>query len=564
MTFSFFRGLPLALSFFSYLIAVEAQDAGASYGSLNSPVDIALKDMQDGGYTVDIVLGGQNFTVILDTGSTDLWVAPKGRNIQATNTTDLQTDNTYAVGDTRGNIAFAEMRIGPYVIPHQAFTNASQVSDMPDDVDGIMGVAFEGLSPIAINISRAWGLDVASKLGRAPITNLFSQDPSAPAYFDLELSRLDQDGTAQNGHFFIGQHKPGAEAVAEAPKLQRIDPGHWTVVMDGAKINGQPFSFNKSSVDGVPDGKVAAVFDSGFTYSQFPKALIDAIYGSIPGAVPYSGLIPGMDNGAGNNWIVPCNASANISFIFAGQEFPVHPRDLILFNSTIELEKIDGVSILANTTVCTNRFFEGEPIGSYDILLGMGFLRNVYASFQYGDYEFPGTNSTGQLPYVQLLSVTEPNAAWAEFTAFSAGQLASGPPAIDPAVFVKLLIDYNSTHSTSTGAASAATTASTASTPSSSAGATPGQLDAAIDSDLAVSGAASDDGSSKDSDSSKYGPIALGLLGANVAVGLAVLGLTLALCIRGSKERREARYKPLRLPKEDMPVDPERGPLYSD
>ncbi|KAI0351016.1 acid protease [Trametes cingulata] len=591
MSFSFFRGLPLALSFFSYLFVVEAQNAGASYGSVKTPVDIGLHDLLDGGYTIDIVLGGQSenlvevgpgavdtdpsclpdFTVILDTGSSDLWVNTKGLNLQVTNTTDLQTDNTYAIGDVRGNIAFAELRIGPYVIPHQAFTNASEVSDMPGDIAGLMGIAFDSLSPITTNISLAWGLEAGKELGRTPITNLISQDPSVPGYFDLELGRLDENGTQQNGHFYIGQHMPGAESVANAPKLERISAEHWTVVMDGAKVNGQPFAFNKSSVKGVPDGKVAAVFDSGFTYSQFPSALVNAIYGSIPGAVPYSGAIPGTDNGAGNNWIVPCNASANISFTFAGQEFAVHPRDVIIPNTAIELQKIDGVSILANTTVCTNRFFEGEPVGEYDILLGMGFLRNVYASFQYGDYNWPGINSTGQLPYVQLLSVTEPEAAWAEFTSFSAQQLASGPPALDPATFVRFLTDYNS--STSQSHTSATTAPTTVAGPSASGSADPsaststsaasGQAEAAVD--LAVSGAASsDDGSSEDSDSKKYGPIALGLLGANVAVGLAVLGITLALCVRGSKERREARYKPIRLPKENMSVDPERGPLYTD
>lgn len=59
------------------------------------------------------------FRVIVDTGSTDLWLDLQGLDIPLTNTTDLIVDTQYAIGEVKGNVLFAELRLGPYVIPSQ-------------------------------------------------------------------------------------------------------------------------------------------------------------------------------------------------------------------------------------------------------------------------------------------------------------------------------------------------------------------------------------------------------------------------------------------------------------
>lgn len=280
----------------------------------------------------------------------------------------------------------------------------------------------------------------------------------------------------------------------------------------------------------------------------------------------------------------------------SGQEYPINPRDTVTYYKGIKIDTLDGVDLVANTTVCTNRFYAGDADTTYDMILGMGFLRNVYASyvthhtsaltllspsfsrFNYGDYR-PGKNITGQKPYVQLLSTTEREAAWADFNAYAAYQLATGPPSADPTSVLDLITNFASSTASSTsgpadpntasGAASSPSTSAVASpavTATSSASASVASANVAAAQDLAVAGAVSDastDDSSKD-DSNKYGPVALGLLGANVALGLAILGVTLAMCMRGAKEKREARYKPIRLPKEAAPIDIEGGARYSD
>ncbi|KAI0819330.1 acid protease [Trametes gibbosa] len=563
MTVSFFRRFPLTLAFFSSLLAVNVaaqEPSGVKYGDLANapPIDIGLKDITDSEYTVDIVLGGQNFTVMIDTGSTDLWVDMKGQEIQVTNVTDIYTDSQYAVGDTKGNIVFAELRIGPYVIPHQVFTNASNVTDMPDGVQGLIGMAFE-TARIYTALENEWGTEAANALGLGPMSNLIAQDSSVPGFFDLQLGRLGPfDSEPHNNHLLIGQHLANATAVASAPKLERIDPYHWTIAMDGMNINGKPFTgWNTSGVAGTPPGKIAATLDSGYTFSVWPHSVLDAVYGSIPGAVKVDGPIPGTKLPPQNNWVVPCNVSPNVSFVFGGQEFFIHPLDLLMPMTQIQYT-VDGVHLTSNMTICANVFASGDITTEYDILLGMGFLRNVYASFQYGDYTPPGLNMTGQQPFVQMLSVLDRDVAYAEFLQFYEEQVVeSGSPELEPATYVKILNGINGINDS---LATATNNTAPATSPSST---SPAGVQTSTAQNLEVAGAAAED-SSKDSNNNKYGAIALGLIGANVVIGLIGLAVTLTLCIRSSKGTREARYKPISLPKEDLATDAERGALYSD
>lgn len=60
-----------------------------------------------------------DFTVLLDTGSTDLWVNSRGLELMLTNTTDLPMTELYGRGEVHGTVQFAELRVGEYVVPSQ-------------------------------------------------------------------------------------------------------------------------------------------------------------------------------------------------------------------------------------------------------------------------------------------------------------------------------------------------------------------------------------------------------------------------------------------------------------
>lgn len=65
-----------------------------------------------------------DFPVVLDTGSTDLWVYTGGSGVKLTNTTNLTAELTYGKGRASGPIVFAELELGPYHIPSQGTYNA--------------------------------------------------------------------------------------------------------------------------------------------------------------------------------------------------------------------------------------------------------------------------------------------------------------------------------------------------------------------------------------------------------------------------------------------------------
>ena len=89
------------------------------------------------------------------------------------------------------------------------------------------------------------------------------------------------------------------------------------------------------------------------------------------------------------------------------------------------------------------------------------------------------------------------------------------------------------------------------------------------DSIAKLSGAVSTDptsssGDNNDSWLSKYGTIVLGLLGANLLVGIVLLAVSVTMCVRGMKGRSVgSRYTPVRF--KDNVEDFERGHAkYSD
>ncbi|RDX50082.1 acid protease [Lentinus brumalis] len=476
-------------------------------------------------YYVDITLGGQNFTVLLDTGSTDLWVYTAGKDVKFTNTTNLDASLHYGIGSVDGIIQFTELKLGDFTIPNQVFINATEVTDMQlDTYQGIMGMAFDN-TDIYQKIQSAWGTDAANSLARAPITNIFAQDPTLPNNFDVQLGRTSELEDIADGVFVISDHGEGFENVTKTPQLPRVAPDHWSIVMDAMLVNGKSFAFNKSRISGVPSGKVVAALDTGFSFPPIPGAAVDAIYSSIPGALfdPYSSF-----------WLVPCDASTNLTFVFAGQEFPVHPIDLT-YPNTIELE-VNGT--LTNVTACINTYqastLDPRSFTGFDLILGDAFLRNVYASFDYGDY-YPGNHTNG-LPFVQMLPTTDASKMWQEFHDERAATLAELPPVIDPAAIIQ---------------------------------AEKALQESAADEDLhktgMVAGAAAssdEDSSSGDSWGKKYGTIALGFLAANLLIGVVLLVVTVTMCVRGVKGK-SVRYAPVRF--KDNADDYERRALkYSD
>ncbi|KAI0652548.1 acid protease [Trametes meyenii] len=419
-----------------------------SRGNGSVPGDIGLSNFGDTQYYVNVVLGGEDFSLILDTGSPDIVVNTRGRNVQFKNQTDLIVTELYGSGDLQGNEVFAELRLGDFTVSSQAFINITTVSlRIPDTImwtlthpqtqlapdggmdgfHGTLGMTFDA-GIIWGNLFKAYGEEAAHKLGRSLMSNILMENLTLSAYFDVLLSRTDPLGEAEDGLFLIGQHAPGYEHVANSPKLPQVGLKHWTVPLDGVVINGNPFKFKNSSVstpvsDASPNPALAAL-DTGASFAHVPAELAGAIYSPIPGSY----LVPSQ-NGSDSFWKVPCNSTANVTFIFGGQEFYVHPLDLIAWHPA--QFTIPDTNVTVDITLCRGSF---GPVtqtlpkfNEFDLLLGNSFLKNVYVSYNYGD-DYDRRIMSNRSPYVQMVSTTNRETAWKDWHSMHSRTPMVSPP----------------------------------------------------------------------------------------------------------------------------------------
>lgn len=372
----------------------------------------SIFDFGDQVYATNVTIGGREFLIQLDTGSSDLWLMNNGTPITLTNTTNLTLDDAFGIGNINGTVEFAQVSLGPYTVPNQAFLNVSSASDFDlifgDGIVGILGLSFDYDSNVDIECDIRWGFN--QSLCGSFLTNLFAQNETLSNFITVQLSRADDPQASADGVFTISEHDPQFANITNQPQLPRFpnynnlsDAPRWSAVVDGMSINGEPFAFDTSSVPGVPSGSVVSMFDTGYTYPPIHEDAVNAIYSSIEGAY--------FDQSSGL-WITPCNQSTTLEFQMGGQSYPVHPLDITIPQS------ING------STVCVNTFRPTTfPANNqFDMILGVAFLKNVYASFNYGDWD--PANNTG-IPFIQLLSTTNLTEAWAEFNTTRSLQVAA-------------------------------------------------------------------------------------------------------------------------------------------
>jgi len=325
-------------------------------------------------------------------------------------TTDLgkSLSLSYAVGSASGDIHSASLAFDNFTVDNQAFLLVANASSFSTNIHAS---GYDGLVGLGPNSGSSIQKAIQSDAGESMLTRIFQQDKTSGNYISFLLDRKFDPGDTATGQFSVASVIPGYENITNQPKMDvetvhRIlkQEQHWQALTDKDNgiigPDGQIISVD-SIVPKAPDGQLVAVFDSGFTFSQVPRDVSDAIYGRVQGAV--------YDT-TGQYWTVPCGQVLNLTFNFGGQSYPVHPLDVVDDN----FDQLDS----NGNHVCIGAF---QPItsafsllGNYDMIMGMSFLRNAYALFDFGDWISDTTNDQGD-PYIQLLSTTNPAQAHADF-----------------------------------------------------------------------------------------------------------------------------------------------------
>ncbi|PCH39890.1 acid protease [Wolfiporia cocos MD-104 SS10] len=377
--------------------ASQRRSGSGLHSRSNNDTLLPVKNTQNSEYISNITLGGREIPVLLDTGSSDLWVTGTVPN---TNDLGKSVSLSYAVGDAAGDVNTATLNFGNYTVENQAYL---LVTDTASFSINIAAEGFEGLIGLGPNTGSVIRDKIGDSRGDSVLDRIFQQNASDSNYMTVLLNREGDPKSPPMGQMSISEIVPGYEDVTSMPKLtvekvHRLTDldQHWQTYTDVNGVigpDGNPIKV-ESIVPSAPDGQLVVVFDSGYTLPQVPRDMSDAIYGRVQGAE--------YDTTAGV-WLIPCDQMLNISFKFGGHDYPVHPLDTsssefdMVFPSTGEVACVGAFQPISSSAF--------SLLGEYDIILGMSFIRNVYALFDYGNFVEDTDHDLGE-PFIQLLSTT--------------------------------------------------------------------------------------------------------------------------------------------------------------
>ncbi|KAI0785667.1 acid protease [Abortiporus biennis] len=348
-----------------------------------------LDNHGDSQYYTNITLNGQSFSVLIDTGSSDLAV---GSDVPGASSSGKTASVDYAIGEVKGPIELATLEFEGFSVQNQAF-----IRDTTGDQKTGEGII--GLGPSSSSVVQD---TLGASTGNPPLDRIFLQNTSTPNYLSVYLGRSNDPTDPFPGDLTIGSLISGYENVTSQPKLsvtvvKSTNSQHWGSLLDANGIIGPDgVAINTTSkVAGTSKNtnQLRVIFDTGFTFPQVPTAVADAIYSRVPNAT-----FKNITGNIGGVWTIPCTVELNVTFKFANVSFPIHPLDT-------SLSQFNEVDELGNP-ICLGAFQPiQQPSSTYDAILGMAFLRNAYMLINFGDFVNGLTDKVAD-PYIQLLPTT--------------------------------------------------------------------------------------------------------------------------------------------------------------
>ncbi|KAI0035740.1 aspartic peptidase domain-containing protein [Vararia minispora EC-137] len=343
-------------------------------------------------YLASVSVGNQPFEVVVDTGSSDLWILSTNCTTPDCTGMSKYTDSPsltlrqnsfslkYLQGSVSGTLGFETVALGPYAITDQAlaFSNETVGLGLHEiGNSGILGLAF----PAASSIS--------STVGSTLLENMFAYLDDAHRFFALSLG-----GHGTEPSFSFGQLDPALANSTDDFSFSPVYigpnsmPDYWKLPLQAITINGT-IIFDRFAPSRIPDSPTpVAVLDSGTTFILGPSGDVSAFWRGVGGS---------RKNGSGN-WEVRCTRAVVVGFVLGSggskREFLVDPSDISWRPSTE-----DGW--------CTGGIQANDDVNSGDWILGGTFLRNVYAIHHSGAHDTP--------PSIGLLNMTDEKAALVRF-----------------------------------------------------------------------------------------------------------------------------------------------------
>ncbi|KAJ8695945.1 hypothetical protein PTI98_005851 [Pleurotus ostreatus] len=320
----------------------------------------------------------QPMNVILDTGSSDLWVADsscqtcdpttplfslsRSSSIQGGGTSGQRVTIRYGSGEVAGSVAQDTVAMGPFTFPQQTFLAVDQTSNglLDGSVSGILGLAFSAISstrstPFWLNLLNNGG--TANSL-TAPEMSFWLRRLRGVPGVQLEESGGVFTLGGRNSSLFQGD-------VEFLPLTGGNTRTFWLLNLAGLTVNG--------NVVNVATGNAGvSAIDTGTTLIGGPSADVRAIWDAVPGSQP----VDGMDG----FFSFPCTQTVRMTISYGGQFWPINPRDMNLGR------------LAPGSSQCLGGVFDlglGSSIvsggGNPNWVVGDVFLKNVYSIFSAGN-----------------------------------------------------------------------------------------------------------------------------------------------------------------------------------
>ncbi|KII92711.1 hypothetical protein PLICRDRAFT_89263 [Plicaturopsis crispa FD-325 SS-3] len=335
-------------------LAITNQNADSSYfGSIN------------------IGTPSQTFNVILDTGSSDLWLAStqcrscpsgtpefdasKSTSIKAAPGTNSQVTISYGSGEVAGTLSSDTVSMAGFTVASQTFAVVTDITSglLSGSTSGIMGLAFETIA--STQATPFWQALVNGNQWSSPEMGFW-------------LTRFINDNNAQTeepgGTLTLG----GTNSSLFQGDIEFINmpsgvtPSFWLLSMSAVTVGG-------TNIPIATGNSALAAIDTGTTLIGGPTADVKSIWASVPGSQPLGGNMNGY-------YSFPCNTDLKVTLAFGGQSWPINPADMNL-GTVSSGQCLGGIFDLSGGTKVGS-----SGSGAPNWVVGDTFLKNVYSVFR--------------------------------------------------------------------------------------------------------------------------------------------------------------------------------------
>merc|ERR1719379_2421876 len=280
---------------------------------LGDAANIPISDYQNAQFYGPIKIGEQDFQVIFDTGSANVWVPGKAcgfttcwlhhkydeKKSQTYEKDGRKFEVQYGSGPVEGIFSKDTVTLGSIEVKEQAFAEVSKVSFGPLNLafaagkfDGLMGLGFKSISQYQIP---------------TPFEAMIDQKLISEPVFAFYL----QSDASQQGELVFGGVDPN-HYTGNLVDVPLISETYWEVSLDAMKFGG----------DAVISSPQKAIIDSGTSLLAGPKESVAALAKQV-----------GATSVAGKEHVIDCSKKSSLPDLevtLGGKVFTLSADDYVL------------------------------------------------------------------------------------------------------------------------------------------------------------------------------------------------------------------------------------------